>query len=219
MIAAIVGGLLFAGNVMPHILKIVLIVAAVIIAILVVLVIVGIIIALRNSSQDPKKVAQQKNQSQLSDDQAKVLAKGRENLMNLRRMVMRISTKSVHTRANDVCNQIDKILQTLKQKPEKIAGVRQFFNYYIPTLGEVLEKYDRIEDSKVPNEEMTQKVCNYLDDVKVAMDKQYQNLFKDDMLDMSVEMEAMMMAVKRDGLISGEKVEVKDGEKKIELTL
>ena len=219
VIAAIIGGLIFAGNAIPHILKIILIVAAAIIAILVVLVVVGIIIALRNSSQDPKKVAAQKNANQLSDDQAKILAKGRENLMNLRRLVMRISTKSVHSRATDVCNQIDKILQTLKQTPEKIASVRQFFNYYIPTLGEVLEKYDRIEDSKVPNEDMTRKVESYLDDVKAAMDKQYQNLFKDDMLDMSVEMEAMTMAVKRDGLISDEKVEVKDGEKKIELTL
>lgn len=219
LIIAIFSGLFFAGGSLPNILKTILIVGAVVIAIIIVLIVVGIILALRASSQDPKKVAAQKATSQLNDDQTKILAKGRENLMNLRRLVMRISTKSVHAKATDVCNQIDKILQTLKQKPEKIASVRQFFNYYIPTLGEVLEKYDRIEDSKVPNEDMTRKVESYLDDVKAAMDKQYQNLFKDDMLDMSVEMEAMTMAVKRDGLISDEKVEVKDGEKKIELTL
>ena len=51
------------------------------------------------------------------------------------------------------------------------------------------------------------------------MDKQYKSLFEDDMLDMSVEMEAMKMAMKRDGLISDDETEVKDGEDTINLTL
>ena len=77
-------------------------------------------------------------------------------------------------------------------------------NYYIPTLGKVLEKYDRLEDSKTATEEVTENVVKYLTDVKAAMSKLYENLFESDKLDMSVEMEAMMMAVKRDGLIEDE---------------
>ena len=44
----------------------------------------------------------------------------------------------------------------------------------------------------------------YLQDIKKAMEKQYENLYDDDKLDLSVEMDAMTMAAKSDGLISDE---------------
>ena len=114
---------------------------------------------------------------------------------------------------------IDKILQTLREKPDKIPNTRQFFNYYLPTLKEVLNKYKRIEDSGVEHTDMTRKVSNYLTDCKNAMDKQYEGLFANDILDMTVDMEAMKQAVKRDGLASEEGVAVGEGDDKISLTL
>ena len=51
------------------------------------------------------------------------------------------------------------------------------------------------------------------------MDKQYANLFEDDKLDMSVEMEAMTLACKRDGLIEDTVSAVQQGESTINLTL
>lgn len=139
--------------------------------------------------------------------------------MDLRRLTMSIKDREIHAKANDICGTIEKILKTLKEKPEKISNVRQFFNYYVPTLTEILTKYRRIEESGVADEDTTNKVKVYMGDIKEAMEKQYTNLFADDMLDMSVDMEAMKLAVKRDGLISDESVEIKDGNQTISLTL
>ncbi|MBR3125876.1 MAG: hypothetical protein IKF42_10735, partial [Mogibacterium sp.] len=69
------------------------------------------------------------------------------------------------------------------------------------------------------DEKMTEKVLTYLTDIKVALEKLYKSLFDDDKLDLHVEMEAMKMAMKRDGLISEDETEVKDGEDTINLTL
>ena len=44
-------------------------------------------------------------------------------------------------------------------------------------------------------------VMECLENIKSAMDKQYQNLFEDDKLDLTVEMEALALACKRDGLL------------------
>ena len=49
------------------------------------------------------------------------------------------------------------------------------------------------------------------------MDKQYENLFQSDFLDMTVEMEAMTMACKRDGLLTEEELSSPDSE--VNLTL
>ena len=217
VVAAIGGSIALIHKFMPSVFKIILGVGIAAIAAIVALIVISVVLAVRSSSGNTGK--DKKNKASLDAEQLAILSKGRENLMELRRLVMRVKNLEVHHKANEICNVADKILQTLKQKPEKIQTTRQFFNYYLPTLGEILSKYQRIEASGVPHEEMTNKVNSYLVDIKRAMDKQYENLFADDMLDMTVEMEAMKMAVKRDGLISDESVEIKDGEHTINLTL
>ena len=214
----VIGGILLFKNALPAVLKVALIAGGIAVAVIVALIVIGIILAVKAGSDDAKKkkAVNVKTGSNLDAEQTEVIRKAREQLLELRRLTMRIKNRGVHSKANEICGVADKIIQTLKQKPDKINSVRQFLNYYLPTLGEIISKYKRIEESGVPLEETTEKVQSYLNDIKRAMDKQYESLFADDILDMSVEMEAMKMAVKRDGLISDEEVEVND---QIKLTL
>lgn len=139
--------------------------------------------------------------SNLPPEQAKVINKGRADLMNVRRILVKIHNPEVTKAGNDICASLDKLLQTLREKPEKIKGCRQFLNYYIPTLTEVLTKYQRLEANGVVTEENTEKVKNFLIDFRKASGRQYQSLFEDDKLDMTVDIEAMTIAIKRDGLL------------------
>ena len=199
-----------------------LLIAGVVIVVIIAALIIGLIaFALSRSKSDAKTVRDNKNagKATVNSEQSEILAKGRENLMELRKLIVRIKDREIHKKANEVCAVIDKILQTLRENPDKIPNTRQFFNYYLPTLKEVLNKYKRIEDSGVEHTDMTRKVSNYLTDCKNAMDKQYEGLFANDILDMTVDMEAMKQAVKRDGLASEEGVAVGEGDDKISLTL
>lgn len=156
----------------------------------------------------------------LGADDAAAIRKGRENLMNLRRIIVKISNPQIRAQANDICGIMDKILQTLRTKPDQINDVRQFLNYYMPTLREILRKYETIEEGGVAGGEMTAKVSTYLGQIKQAMDKQYENLFEDDKLDLRVEMEAMTMACKQDGLLEDpDAARIDAGEQGITLTL
>ena len=86
----------------------------------------------------------------------------------------------------------------------------------------MIGKYERFEHSGVPAEEvkeMTKKVSAYLTDVKAALAKQHTALYSDDVLDMTVDIEAMTAAAKREGLLETNKTEVKDGDQTINLTL
>ena len=152
-------------------------------------------------------------------EEAAILTKGRKNLMELRSITMRIRSEEIRSLSNQICSGAEKILKVLKEKPGSIPALRQFFNYYLPTLGSILTTYLRIEKSGVPAQDMEQRVIAYLGDIRSAMDKQYTNLFEDDMLDLTVEMEAMTMACRMDGLLSEEGVQIQDGERKIDLTL
>ena len=199
-----------------------LLIAGIVIVVIIAALIIGLIaFALSRSKSDAKTVRENKNagRAAVSSEESEILAKGRENLMDLRKLIVRIRDRDIHKKANEVCDVIDKILKTLREKPDKIPNTRQFFNYYLPTLKEVLSKYQRIEDSGVEHSDMTRKVSNYLTDCKNAMDKQYEGLFANDILDMTVDMEAMKQAVKRDGLAFEEGVAVGEGDDKINLTL
>lgn len=146
----------------------------------------------------------QTNTTNLPPEQAAVINKGRADLLTARKILARIHNPEISKSGNDVCASLDKLLQALREKPEKIKNSRQFLNYYIPTLAEVLTKYHRLEANAVVTQENTDKVENFLIDFRKASGKQYQNLFEDDKLDMTVDIEAMAIAIKRDGLLDEE---------------
>lgn len=150
-------------------------------------------------NQEPPKT--QTNTVNLTPEQAAVINKGRADLLNVRRVLSKIHNQEVSKSGYDICASLDKLLQALREKPEKITGCRQFLNYYIPTLGEVLTKYNRLETNGVVTAENTEKVKNFLIDFRKASGKEYQSLFEDDKLDMTVDIEAMTIAIKRDGLL------------------
>ncbi|MBR6350507.1 MAG: 5-bromo-4-chloroindolyl phosphate hydrolysis family protein [Lachnospiraceae bacterium] len=173
---------------------------------IVAIVIIGIILLVILSNKTSNKAAQAKKAASgkldLSEEQTAVLRKGRNDLMEIRRVLVRLKNNTIRTKGNEICGVCDKILQTLKEKPNQITSVRQFLNYYLPTLDKILKKYQRLEAGNVPYADSAAKVEKYLGDVKTAMDKQYNNLFEGDKLDMTVDMEAMTIGLKRDGLLS-----------------
>ena len=103
-----------------------LLVAGIVIIVIIAALIIGLIaFALSRSKSDAKTVRENKNagRASVNSEQSEILAKGRENLMELRKLIVRIKDREIHKKANDVCTVIDKILQTLREKPEKTESL------------------------------------------------------------------------------------------------
>mgnify|MGYP002512767392 FL=1 len=155
----------------------------------------------------------------ISGDIDTILAKGRSNLLELRQLTTRLKNQQIRSLSGDVCGIIDKILKALKEQPEDIPTVRRFFNYYLPTLGGILLNFLRLEKSGVPAADTTEKVLACLSDIRIAMEKQYANLFDNDKLDLTVEMEVLRQMCKQDGLLAEDTIQLQDGKRNISLTL
>lgn len=139
------------------------------------------------------------------DSPAGILGKARADLMELRRNQVKIRNKSIASLSREILDSSDKILHVLKQNPAKVHDVRQFLGYYLPTLGKILGTYARVETSGSMTEELTENTAVHLGKIREAMNRQYESLFDDDKLDLSVDMEALTLACKRDGLLDDEK--------------
>ncbi len=205
VIVAAIALLFFVHHALPGLFKLLLGIGLFIIALFVALIVV-IIVAARKGTKKMAEKSQQAaaktvNKSGLTPEQASVINKGRSDLVAIRMVNSRIRNPEIKKSMANVGATAEKILVALKEKPETIKSARQFTNYYLPTLRAVLEKFQRIEQSGVDQEGAGDRVIKYLADVQKALDRQYTNLFDNDKFDLSVDMDAMTLALKRDGLI------------------
>lgn len=200
-------GLIFAGNLSSSLLK--TIITILVIAVLAAVVIVFLIIFLaRRSGQQSAAAGPSSTAPVLTPEQVKSLDQARSQLVNARMIISRMKDPQLSQSGLEACSSMEKVLQTLRQKPEKIQTTRQLFNYYIPTFEKVVTRYQRIESGEVDQEQVPEKLENYFSNVKDAMANLYEGLFDNDKLNMTVDMEAMTIAIKRDGLLDEEDFEV-----------
>jgi len=135
---------------------------------------------------------------------AAILSKARADLMEMRRMQVKIRNREIMSLCREITDTGDRILSVLKQKPQAVSDARQFLNYYLPTLGKILRSYVHLEESGSLTEEMKNSTVTHLCEIRKAMEKQYNSLFDDEKLDLTVDMEALTLACKRDGLLDEE---------------
>lgn len=139
-----------------------------------------------------------------------IISEAKNKVMSVRRTCMAIKNVEIRNSGIKVCMKADKIIGVVRQKTSLVSDNRQFFSYYLPMFGSIVEKYEKVEKSSVADAEMTEKVLEHLKNLEIAFEKQYKSLYAGDMLDLSVEMEAMSIVCKRDGLLSDVDFELKE---------
>ena len=187
-------------------------------------IIIGAIVVAGFKSADMEAEKRHSKNEAVSDvtlraEDEKILKISRQLVVDERMLSTRIKNSEVKALLTPALDKAEDILKVLKNDPREIQSTKQFLNYYIPTLDEIIKKYIRLESSGVDITGDTEKIKTYLTDINKAMDRQYNNLFDDDKLDLSVEMEAMTLAFKRDGLITESEYITDEAPKEISLTL
>lgn len=130
------------------------------------------------------------------------ISKGRRSLMELKTQNRKIKNVEIRSLNEEICVTAEKILAEVKSQDLDTAGLYQFFNYYLPTLESIVKKYISLEQTGSVNETVRNQTSSCLRDIKQAMVKQYDGVLEHKVLDMSVEMEALTLACRRDSLLS-----------------
>lgn len=144
--------------------------------------------------------------AELAPEQTELINNGKSKVISIRSTLGKIKNSEIRENGYSICRTCDRIFKALIEQPKSITSARQFLTYYLPTINLILEKYEKVERSGTDSGKMAEKVNSYLKDVDKALSKFYTNLFEDEKLDLTVEMEAMTMAVKRDGLITDDEL-------------
>lgn len=136
----------------------------------------------------------------LSPEQNARIQNANHILLQAKLATENVRDSQIRKASRDALAKAEKVIATLKKQPQEIRRSTQFFNYYLPTLLEVLTKFTALEEGNLVTEEIREATRGHVADMAHAFDLQYENMFKDEVLDLTVEIEAMQNALKRDGL-------------------
>ena len=118
-----------------------------------------------------------------------------------------IPDEELTRRFNQIEDKCVSILETVAEKPAKASSVRKFMNYYLPTTLKMAQSYRTIQDRGLSPSAMWEARASLLrgtDMILTACQKQLDNLYKENMLDITTDIDVLEQMLKRDGFIEGD---------------
>ena len=96
-----------------------------------------------------------------------------------------------------------KILEYQKSRPEKAPQLHSFLSYYLPTTLKILRAYGQLESQQVAGENITAamtRIEGMMDKVVEGFEKQLDQLFQGDTMDITADVDVLEQMLARDGL-------------------
>ena len=117
------------------------------------------------------------------------------------------------TRRTPLNQQIDrigvitaKVFEYQRSHPQKSNQLHSFLSYYLPTTLKILRAYAQLEDQEVDGENISaamERIEGMMDKVVEGFEKQLDQLFQGDALDITADVEVLERMLAKDGLSSG----------------
>ena len=111
-----------------------------------------------------------------------------------------------------------KVFEAVAQKPEKAQQVRRFMNYYLPTTSKLMQHYFTLREVGGHGEHVTKAlgdIRNNIGMIADAFEKQLDNLYRAEAIDVSSDIDVMEAMIAADGLTDdGVRKIMKEDEKK-----
>ncbi len=135
------------------------------------------------------------------------IAVARERLENLRKANEAIPDPEISRNLDRMVASGQQIFKELNRDPRKIALVRRFMNYYLPTSEKLMEQYQVLMNANTKGENITSAMGTIEKSLGVAanaFEKCADNLYKDDEMDIDAEIKVMQTMLTGDNLIKTE---------------
>lgn len=136
-----------------------------------------------------------------------VILKGQEMLSTIREENILITDETLSAQMDTLSDKCYQIFRTVSEEPSKAPQVRKFMSYYLPTTLKVLANYRTMQERGVSYHDMVQardSAVRCMNMVLTACQKQIDALHKENMLDISTDIDVMEQMLKRDGYVENE---------------
>ena len=133
----------------------------------------------------------------------RMLAEGEKAIAEMQQLDIDIEDVTVSAQIVLLQSLTKRIFEQVKAHPEKVSEIRRFMNYYLPTTLKVLRAYRTLAAQEVEGENITstmKRVETMMSTIVLAFEKQLDNLFSAEALDISTDMVVMENMLAREGI-------------------
>ena len=102
-----------------------------------------------------------------------------------------------------------KILAYAREHPAKSSELRSFLNYYLPTTLKILNAYAQMDSQGISGENIDaakRRIEDMMDKVVDGFEKQLDQLFRSDAMDITADVEVLERMLKKDGLSGSDEI-------------
>ena len=169
----------------------------------------------RQRAEAEQKAREEARKIKLTGDPAAdaVITKGQEMVEQIRRENAAIPDPTLSAQMESVCEKCEQIFRSVSEAPSKASQVRKFMNYYLPTTLKMLANYRTMQNSGVSVQEMRsarETTVRGMNMILTACQKQIDNLHKENMMDISTDIDVLEQMLKRDGYTESELNGIRD---------
>lgn len=114
--------------------------------------------------------------------------------------------ESTETKKNltEIYDSVNKIIATVEEKPKKAKKIDNFFEFYLPVLIKIVNKYEEVENQKLKSKDgkafMT-KADKMISDTNRAFSTILDSLYQSDIMDAAADMKVYDLMLKADGIV------------------
>lgn len=126
--------------------------------------------------------------------------KQNKEILNLIPKVENIDTRK---NLNEIHDTVNEVLDVVENNPKKAGRIDNFFDYYLPVLIKIVNRYDEIENKKLSSKEsksFMEKADKMIKDTNKAFKGILDSLYQKDIMDADAEMKVYELMMKADGI-------------------
>lgn len=133
------------------------------------------------------------------EEMQKLLEDARADLLRIEHAVRAIAASDVRRDGEELYAAGMRILDYLKENPDKIKLARRFFTYYLDTTAKILERYVEFQNTGLHSEEVEHvltKTAETLPVLNRAFEGQFTHLMQGELMDVEADLELLKSTLK-----------------------
>ena len=125
----------------------------------------------------------------------------------IKEFIPKVESEYTKTNLKSINETVDKILKVVENDTKKEKKLNNFFDYYLPVLIKIVNKYDEIENQRLVSSEgkiFLKKADKMIEETNKAFSIILSSLYQKDIMDASADLKVYDMMLKADGILEDE---------------
>lgn len=131
------------------------------------------------------------------------ITKAKKQNREILELVPKVESESTKKNLMEIYDTVIKILNTVQFNPKKAKKIDNFFDYYLPVLLKIVNKYDEVENQRLKSQEGKDfliKADKMIKDTNNAFSSILASLYQSDIMDVDADMKVYNLMMKADGI-------------------